>query len=134
MSDIGSGPRSARQRSVEQRSVQRSERLADLIRAEIAEIIARDLKDPRIGFTTITAVRLSKDRQHAKVFFSVLGSDEQQKETLKGLNSAVGFIRREVCQRLRLRILPEIRFVLDRTGEASARIERLFDQIKSDSQ
>ncbi len=133
MSDMRSGPRSARQRSVEQRSVQRSERLADLIRAEIAEIIARDLKDPRIGFTTVTAVRLSKDRQHAKVFFSVLGSDEQQKETLRGLNSAVGFIRGEVCQRLRLRLLPEIRFVLDRTGETSARIDRLFEQIKSDT-
>ena len=129
MRDMRSGPRAARQRSAEQRS----ERLADLIRAEIAEIIARDLKDPRIGFTTVTAVRLSKDRQHAKVFFSVLGSDEQQKETLKGLNSAVGFIRREVCQRLRLRILPEIRFVLDRSGEISARIDRLMDQIKSDS-
>ncbi len=133
MRDMRSGPRSARQRSAEQRSAQRSERLADLIRAEIAEIIARDLKDPRIGFTTVTAVRLSKDRQHAKVFFSALGSDEQQKETLKGLNSAVGFIRREVCQRLRLRILPEIRFVLDRSGEISARIDRLMDQIKSDS-
>lgn len=93
-------------------------------------MMARELKDPRIGFSTVTAVRLSKDRQYAKIYVSVLGSEKQQTESLRGLVSAAGFVRHEISQRLRLRSAPELRFVLDRTEEKSARIDELIERTK----
>ena len=110
------------------RTPHRPERMADLIRAEVAAMLLHDLKDPRIGFTTVTDVRLSRDLHHVKVFVSVLGSEQQQKDTLDGLGSAVGFVRHEISYRLKLRTTPELRFVLDRSGEVSARIEELIEK------
>ena len=106
----------------------RWERMADLIRVEVAEMLLHDLKDPRIGFTTVTDVRMSRDLHHVKIFVSVLGSEQQQKDTLEGLSSAVGFVRHEISHRLKLRTIPELRFVLDRSGEISARIEELIEK------
>ncbi len=112
----------------------RSKRMAGLIRAEVAAMLLYDLKDPCIGFTTVTDVQLSRDLYHAKIFVSVLGSQQQQKDTLNGLSSAAGFVRREISHRLKLRTTPEFRFVLDRSSETSARIEQLIEKTKLERQ
>jgi ribosome-binding factor A len=109
----------------------RPHRLASQIRDEISAMIAGgELKDPRIGFTTVTRVELSDDLSHARVLVSVLGSDEAQQETLAGLVSARGFLRHEVSHRLRLRRVPEMVFVLDHGPEEAERIETLLQGLR----
>jgi ribosome-binding factor A len=107
----------------------RQARLADQVRAEAAEIIAFELKDPRIGFVTVTHVELTADLQHARVWVSVLGGAEARQATLEGLASAAGYLRREIGQRLRLRRSLEISFLLDRGAEASDRLEHLLREL-----
>jgi ribosome-binding factor A len=111
----------------------RHERLADQIRSEVAEIVESELKDPRIGFVTVTRVDLSADRSRARVLVSVLGDEQACTQSLAGLASAVGYVRHEVTQRLHLRRAPEVVFVLDRGAEDAARIEELLDRIKQGS-
>lgn len=111
----------------------RQQRLSDLIRAEIARLIARELKDPRIGFTTVTQVKVSPDLHEARVYVSVLGSAEQQAETLRGLTAAAPFIRHELGHLLRLRRTPAVSFHLDHSIEQGARIEELLSKIKEES-
>lgn len=108
----------------------RQERLADQIRSEVAEMIAGELKDPRIGFVTVTRVDLSADLHHARVLVSVLGDVEAQQKTLAGLSSATGYVRREITQRLRLRRAPELVFILDHGAEEGQRIETLLQKLK----
>ncbi len=108
----------------------RRERLADQIRDEVAELVAADLKDPRIGLATVTRVELSGDLHHAKVMVSVLGDKAAEQETMKGLSSAVGYVRRQVAQRLRLRRAPEVVFVLDRGAKAAENVETLLEHLK----
>ena len=110
----------------------RAERLADRIRAEVAEIISGELRDPRIGFATVTDVDLSADFQHARVSVSVLGSAEAQQKSLEGLVSAAGYIRHELGLRLRLRRVPELAFVLDQSAEEDARLETLLQRLKDE--
>lgn len=107
----------------------RHERLADQIRIEVAEMIEGELKDPRIGFATVTHVDLSPDLRHARVLVSVMGDDDSQRETLKGLASAAGFVRREIVQRLRLRRAPELVFALDNEAEQAERVEILLKDL-----
>ncbi len=111
----------------------RAERLGHQIRNEVAELIARDLKDPRIGFATVTRVDLSADLTHARVLVSVLGTTEAQEGTLAGLASAAGFIRHEIGHRLQLRRAPELTFVLDHGAEEGQRIEILLQKLKQSS-
>lgn len=108
----------------------RQERLADQIRAEVAEIIGGELRDPRIGFATVTRVELSADLQHARVLVSVLGKAEVQEETLAVLSAAAGYVRHELARRLRLRRMPELVFVLDRGAEEGLKIEALLRELK----
>lgn len=108
----------------------RHERLADQIRAEVAEMIAGELKDPRIGFATVARVDLSADLRHGRVFVSVLGSEESRRETLAGLASAAGYVRYELGRRLRLRCSPELVFVLDRSAEEEQQVELLLQKLK----
>lgn len=110
----------------------RAERLAHQLRNEIAELIERGLKDPRIGFATVAGVELTADLRHARVRVSVLGSAEEQENTLAGLSSAAGFIRHEIGQRLRLRYSPDLTFVLDHGAEESQRIEMLLQKLKEE--
>jgi ribosome-binding factor A len=110
----------------------RAERLARQIRDEIAELIARGLKDPRVGFATVTRVELSPDLRHARVGVSVMGSPEAQEVSLEGLSSAAGYIRHEISHRLRLRYAPELTFVLDRGAEESQKIEMLLQKLKEE--
>lgn len=110
----------------------RQERLSDQIRAEVAEMIAGELKDPRIGFTTVTRVELSGDLHHARVLVSVLGNDEARQATLEGLSSAAGYLRHEIGRRLRMRRVPELTFVLDRGAEEGLKIETLLQKLKQE--
>jgi ribosome-binding factor A len=107
----------------------RTERLGHQIRNELAELIAREVKDPRIGFATITRVELSGDLHHARVYTSVLGTLEEQASTIEGLASAAGFLRREIAHRLDLRRAPELAFTLDQGAEAGERIETILQRI-----
>jgi ribosome-binding factor A len=111
----------------------RSERMGHQIRVELAELLVRAVKDPRVGFATVTRVDLSPDFRHAKVFVSVLGSPEDQKGTLEGLSSAAGFLRHEIGHRLALRHSPELAFVLDHGAEESEKIELLLQKIHNNS-
>ena len=111
----------------------RQERLAGEIRDEVAQMLERELKDPRLGFTTVTRVELSSGLQHARVLVSILGDAEAQQATLEDLASASGFIRREISHRLRLRRAPEMVFVLDRGAEASEQIEAILRKLHEPS-
>lgn len=104
----------------------RLERVGDAVRRTIAELLLREVKDPRVGMVTLTRVRMSRDLRIAWVYFSVLGDEETRQRSLMGLRSAAGFIRSEVSHRLRLRVAPEIRFEFDPGPEDAARIARLL--------
>lgn len=108
----------------------RQERVAEAIKQEVSLILHEKIKDPRLGFVTITKVDLSNDMRDAKVFFSVLGSAEDYKKTKEAIESASGFIRKLVAERLRLRFAPELLFREDRSGEYSVRIQQVLDEIK----
>ncbi|WP_077211564.1 30S ribosome-binding factor RbfA [Bacillus dakarensis] len=110
----------------------RSNRVGEQMKKELGEIIGRKIKDPRIGFVTVTDVQVTGDLQQAKVFISVLGDDEQKENTLKGLAKAKGFIRSEIGQRIRLRKTPEIIFEFDESIDYGNRIDSLLYQLKED--
>ena len=112
-------------------SSRRIERVNDLLRSELSELIGRTLKDPRVaGLVSLTEVETSADLRHAKVFVSVFGSDEERKSTLEALRHASGFLRHEVAQRVTLRHMPELEFVLDSSLEHGDRILRLLKQVQ----
>src|SRR4030042_2079172 len=108
----------------------RHDRITEAIKQEVSLIIHDELKDPRLGFVTITNVELTKDYRQAKIFFSVLGKEEEHKKTQEALDSAMGFIRKLVAGRLNLRFAPEIIFREDRSSEYSVRIQEVLDEIK----
>jgi ribosome-binding factor A len=107
----------------------RREKVADMLVAEISDILRTRVKDPRLGFVTITDVEMTKDLRIAKVFFSVLGSEIQRADSIKALESAKSFIQIEVGSRIRLKFLPQLIFRLDTSIEYGARIETLITQI-----
>lgn len=111
----------------------RAARLAEEIREQVAELIASKLKDPRIGFVTVTRVELTSDQRLARILVGVLGDQEARKKTLAGLRQATGFVRRELAQRLRLRFMPEIVFEYDRGLEATDRVARLLEEAQPGS-
>jgi len=108
----------------------RCEKVAEAIKKEVSLIIHDELKDPRLGFITITRVEVTADLRQAKIFFSVLGKDEDYKKSKDALDSALGFIRRLIGQRISLRFVPEIMFREDRSSEYSIRIQKVLDEIK----
>jgi ribosome-binding factor A len=110
----------------------RQEKLGELIAAELSELIRTRVKDPRVGFTSITRVEVSGDLRHAKVFVSVMGTSEEQEETIKGLKHAAGFLRHELATRLVLRYMPEVVFKLDSSIEEGARILALIHQVEQE--
>jgi ribosome-binding factor A len=110
----------------------RHERIADQIRDEIAQILSLgQVQDPRVGFTTVTRVELSADLAHARVFVSVLGDEATQHNTIEGLTSAIGYLRREITHRLKLRRSPELTVILDHGPEEGLRIESLLQKLKN---
>lgn len=110
----------------------RANRVGEQMKKELGEIIGRKIKDPRIGFVTVTDVQVTGDLQQATVFISVLGDEEQRENTLRGLAKAKGFIRSEIGQRIRLRKTPEILFEFDESIDYGNRIESLLHQIQDE--
>ena len=109
---------------------QRTNRVGEQMKKEISEIIGRKLKDPRVGFVTVTDVDVTGDLQQAKVYITTLGNEEERKGTLKGLEKATGFIRSELGQRIQLRVTPELIFEFDRSVEYGNHIEDLLAQVR----
>jgi len=107
----------------------RTQRVADAIKEAIADLLLKDVRDPRVGMVTLTTVDVSPDLRHARVFFSVLGDEERRKEAIAGLRSACGFIRAEIAHRLRLRVVPELAFEFDSTFEEADRVSRLLKDV-----
>jgi ribosome-binding factor A len=105
----------------------RSKRVSDLLRKEIADIIMYKLKDPRIGFVTVTGVDVTDDIKIARVYISIL-KDDERKTTIDILNSAKSFIRSELSKRLRMKFIPSIEFRLDTSIEYGNKIERLLKE------
>lgn len=111
---------------------QRAERVAELIKQEISKLLQKGLKDPRIGFVTVTGVEVSKDLRSSKVYFSVLGDEQAKAESMAGLNAANGFIRRELGKFLHLSHTPEIVFKFDKSIEYGAHINQIIHGLNSD--
>ena len=114
------------------RSHHRPERLAALIHETLAMALTTQLKDPRIGFVTITHVQVTPDGQHATVRFSVLGTDEEKGRAAEGLDHARGFLRSYLATELDLRATPELRFELDRGLEHARRIDAILDELRGE--
>ena len=106
----------------------RPQRIGEQIREEVSSLLLGELKDPRIGFATVTAVRVSADLRQARIYVSILGSVEQREQSLRGLAAANAFLRRKLARRLRMRRVPELSFELDTSIETGARIEELLKQ------
>jgi ribosome-binding factor A len=110
------------------REFSRSRRVGEQIQRELAQMIQRDLKDPRLGMVTISAVELSRDMGVAKVFFTVFGEGHDEKQTLEALKHAYGFLRRELGHRMRLRTVPELRFQYDHSIEKGSQLSALINK------
>jgi ribosome-binding factor A len=110
----------------------RANRVGEQLKKEIGEIFQRELKDPRIGFLTVTAVDMTGDLSQAKVFISVLGSEEQRENSLNAIAKASGFIRSEIGKRIRLRHTPELIFKLDESIDYGSKIEKLLQDLNQD--
>ena len=110
---------------------QRTEKVQKLARQVLGELI-QELKDPRIGFTTVTAVRITPDLRHARVWVSVLGSEDEQKATIEGLASANPRLRKELGHQMRLKYLPELIFELDQQIDEALRVETLLHKLHED--
>jgi ribosome-binding factor A len=109
----------------------RSERVAEGIREEVATFLTEDAKDPRlVGLVTVTGVDVTRDLRHAKVFVSIMGSDEEREATLEGLASAASHLRSRVGRALRLRVAPEITFRYDESIARAAKIEALLAELR----
>ncbi|WP_218080035.1 30S ribosome-binding factor RbfA [Anthocerotibacter panamensis] len=114
----------------------RTERIGELIRKEVSDMLLRGLKDGRIGsgMVSITEVEVTRDLRQAKIFVSIFGDSQAQEETMAGLNSAAGYVRGEIGRRIRLRYTPEIIFEQDHSLERGDRIMTLLNQLKPPTQ
>jgi len=111
----------------------RHERVGEEIAHEINAMLAGELKDPRLeGSVVASEVRVQPDMKHARVFISVKGTNQEQSDAMKALEHAAGFIRQELVERLQLRRLPELHFILDLSQERGNRIEQLLREMKKD--
>jgi ribosome-binding factor A len=110
----------------------RSDKVADLIRKEVSDMLMTSVKDPRIGFVTVTRVAVSDDCRQAKVYFSVMGTLKDQQRAIQGLASATGFIRKELGRRISLRYTPEILFQFDPSVEYSIHMEEVFHELEKE--
>ncbi|MFQ5443738.1 MAG: 30S ribosome-binding factor RbfA [Nitrospinales bacterium] len=104
----------------------RSERIQELLLEEISLLIQKGLKDPRIGFATVSKIEVSENLKHAKVFISIIGDEKEKEETLEGLNSAKGYIRNALGKNLCLRYIPQLDFKMDNTMEYLDKINKLI--------
>jgi ribosome-binding factor A len=110
----------------------RADRVADLIKSEISDILLKQIRDPRIGSVTITGVEVTDDLRLARIFFVEMGKDAVAPEIQKGLEKATGFLKRELGKRLHLRFVPDLVFKVDYSFAYGSRIDRLLSQIQGD--
>jgi len=110
-------------------TISRATRVADQIRMEVAEILSRKIKDPRVQFVTVTDVKMTADLKIARIYVTALDQEHFEQQTAPGLKSAVGFIRTEVGRRLNLRYTPEIVFYQDTSAEYAHRMEKILDSL-----
>lgn len=108
-------------------------RMSEEIKRELARLFRDAMKDPRLGFVSVTAVEVSKDSRHAKVFVSVLGSEEERKNSLVALKQASGFLRSELAQAIIARYIPELVFTFDPSIEQGARIAKLLHSVEGEN-
>jgi ribosome-binding factor A len=109
---------------------QRSERVGDLLLEVLAELLRRDIHDPRLQWLNLTGAKVSKDLRHAKVFYNLLGPAVDQDEVSAGLKSAAGFLRSRIGKKLNLRFVPAIDFVYDQSEDEARHIDALLDEVK----
>jgi ribosome-binding factor A len=107
-------------------SQDRMRRVDEAVRQVLGDAVAQDLKDPRVGFVTVTDVRTSPDLRHARVYVSVLGAPAEREASIEGLRSAHGYLQRRVASELHLKNTPELRFILDDTVDKAFRVEELL--------
>ena len=107
----------------------RPQRIGDLIQRELSDLLAREVRDPRVGMVTLTSVDVSPDMSHAKVFFTLLDKDHLD-EVQEGLGRAAGFLRSQLAKRVKLYSIPELRFEYDESIERADRLSRLIDSVK----
>ena len=115
---------------MKKKGFQRSERVAEQVRRDLAELIRTELKDPRVGMISLTDVELTPDYAHAKVFFTTLNS-EHLDEIQRGLKRASGFLRRELGRRIHIHTLPELHFVYDSSLERGSSLSQLIEQANA---
>jgi ribosome-binding factor A len=112
---------------------QRTERVDELLRQEIGEIVSREVQDPRIGFATITDVETTPDLRHARVWVSVIGQEGERRETIAALDRAMPFVRRELGRRLRLKRIPELQVRLDDSAQRGTRVLQILHELEAGS-
>ncbi|MCX8053525.1 MAG: 30S ribosome-binding factor RbfA [Armatimonadetes bacterium] len=112
----------------------RQERLQELLREEMSDILRREFKDPRLGFITVTGAEITADLRHAKVFVSIMGPDEEKAQNMMVLKKAEHFARQALGRRVKMKILPEIEFRLDTSVDHSVRVLELLEQIRRDEE
>ena len=110
----------------------RSVRVQVQLKKELSRILQEDLKDPRIGLTTITRIDLTGDLRYARIYFSILGDEKEKISSIEGIESAAGYIRRLIGERLKLKYVPELSFKLDRSIEYSINLEKTFKRLKNE--
>jgi len=114
---------------VQEKSFERNTRLEGEIRSVMSELLRFEVNDPRLTDVTVSLIRLSADRSKARVYFSVIGDEEREREAGDGFSAASAFMRRQLGQRMRLRVVPSLEFVRDTSYEYGDRMERLFDRL-----
>ena len=109
----------------------RPDRVADQIRGELAQLLAREVHDPGVGFVTLTRVQVSPDLQQARVFYTVLGDDKARKTSARALDRVIPFLRRQIGSRLRLKRTPDLKWIYDESIAGQDRIEQLLNEIRA---
>ena len=115
-------------------SSRRPEQVAETLRQVVTDALAREVRDPRVGFVTVTGVLVTTDLSHARIMVSVRGDDAEQARALEGLQSAAGFLRSRAARALSTRSVPELHFELDRGLEHATRINQLLEDLRRESQ
>ena len=113
-------------------TTKRPERVQEALRQEISRILQNEIRDPRIGFLTVTYLELTKDLRYARVYFSVLGEGKDKELALKGLNSAKGYIKSLLSEKIKLRFMPEIVFKIDNSFDNTKHVYDLLDKLKKE--
>ncbi|PIQ88268.1 MAG: ribosome-binding factor A [Candidatus Omnitrophica bacterium CG11_big_fil_rev_8_21_14_0_20_42_13] len=112
--------------------MKRKDRVRELVREEAGKIMQEELNDPRLGFITITRVEMTDDLRYAKIYYSVLGTPKQEKDTILAMNSASGFIRKLIAERIGLRFAPDISLKLDKSAKEAMRLDEIFKDIENE--